>query len=303
VALRAQLPAVGTSGVETGARGRPIDRPTGSLVLLGDGPPSDLERVAMARIAGLLALELARDEAVRRVRGARGGESLPAAGLPWVVLLARQREVGDADDGPGATSRREATRRELGLLAPPRRLALRGVADSLEVRAILAVDPAGGPDPAGVILAGRIAAFLGRTVAVSRPFSAAAERPAAEAEARATLDAGEPLTDVGPILEAARLPVYRILVGMHHLGDGDRLARSLLEPLLAGRPDVRREHLETLRALLDRGSVGEAATQLGVHRNTVTYRLARIEALTGWRLADPDLRLALSIALRLVRDS
>jgi DNA-binding PucR family transcriptional regulator len=92
------------------------------------------------------------------------------------------------------------------------------------------------------------------------------------------------------------------LGALHHLGDGPRLAHAVLEPLLGSRPDVRREHLATLQAYLDGGGIGEAATTLGIHRNTVTYRLRRIEALTGWDLTDADLRLALLLALRLVQD-
>jgi len=37
-----------------------------------------------------------------------------------------------------------------------------------------------------------------------------------------------------------------------------------------------------------------------VHRNTTAYRVRRIEELTGWDLREPDLRLALSIALRIL---
>ncbi|HVL54576.1 MAG TPA: helix-turn-helix domain-containing protein, partial [Vitreimonas sp.] len=80
-----------------------------------------------------------------------------------------------------------------------------------------------------------------------------------------------------------------------------RLARALLEPLLGGRRDVAQEHLATLRAVLDHPGIAEAAVALGVHRNTVAYRLRRIEALTGWRLSDPELRLALGVAVRLVQ--
>ena len=76
----------------------------------------------------------------------------------------------------------------------------------------------------------------------------------------------------------------------------------MLEPLLDARPDVRRERLETLRALLAHGGVGEAAAALGVHRNTVAYRVRRIEAATGWRLADPELRLPLAVAVGLVQE-
>jgi hypothetical protein len=259
--------------------------------------------VSVGRIAGLLALELSRDEALRRASDqARRAEALPTAGPPWVVLLARQRTPGSDDDAPDARAHREAVRRELRLLAPARRLALRGDADSLEIRAVLAVDAASTPEPEGLPIAGRIAAFLDRTVAISRPFSAALDRPSAEAEARSTLEAAEALAGAPRVARAARLPVYRLLGALHNLTDGRRLARSMLEPLLSGRADVRREHLATLRAVLDHGGVNEAAAALGVHRNTVAYRVRRIEELTGWRLADPEIRLSLAVALRLVQD-
>lgn len=289
VALRAPLPAAGGLA--------------GSLALLGERPVGELERVVVARIAGLLALELSRDEAVRRARDqARRAEALPAGGPPWVVLLARQRIPGAEDDSPDARERRDAVRRELRLLAPARRLALRGDADSLEIRAVLAVDAAGGPDPEGLAIATRMAAFLDRTVAISLPFGSAVERPAAEAEARATLESAESLAEPPGVARSARLPVYRLLGGLHNLPDGERLSRALLAPLLRGRADVRREHMATLRALLDHGGVSEAAAALGVHRNTVAYRARRIEELTGWRLSDPEVRLPVAVALRLVHD-
>ena len=63
----------------------------GRLILLGDEPPNELERIAADRIAALLALELARDAAVRQAREeTRRGDPLPADGPPWVVMLARQ---------------------------------------------------------------------------------------------------------------------------------------------------------------------------------------------------------------------
>lgn len=289
VALRAPLPAAGGMA--------------GSLALLGERPVGELERVSVARIAGLLALELSRDEAVRRARDqARRAEALPPAGPPWVVLLARQRTPGTQDDTTDARERREAARREIRLLAPARRLALRGDADSLEIRAVLAVDPTGGADPGGLGVATRMASLLDRTVAVSRPFASALDRPAAEAEARATLESAEGLVEPPRVARATRLPAYRLLSALHNLPDGERLSRALFEPLLAGRVDVRREHLATLRALADHGGVNEAAAALGVHRNTIAYRVRRIEELTGWRLSDPEIRLPLAVALQLVQD-
>jgi purine catabolism regulator len=275
--------------------------PVGALVLLGDAPASELGRVTIDRIGGLLALELSRDDAVRRAGDqARRADALPSAGPPWVVLLARQRDPGRDDDSVAAREAREAVRREVRLLAPARRMALRGDADSLELRAVVAIeaDQEADADP----LARRVASLLARTVALSRPFRTRAERPAAEADARATLEAALALAQPPEVARMDRLAVYRMLGGLHNLPDGRRLARSLLEPILAGRPDVRRERLATLRAVLDRGGINEAAAALGVHRNTIAYRVRRIEAVTGWLLSDPELRLPLAIAVRLVQE-
>ena len=163
---------------------------------------------------------------------------------------------------------------------------------------------AGSPDdPGALALAGRIAEFLARTVALSRPISDPADRPVAEAESRATLEAVRPLAKPPRVAEANLLAAYRLLGGLHNVPDGIRQARTLLGPLLVGRPADRAERLATLRALLDHPGPGDAAVALGVHRNTVAYRTHRIEALTGWRLADPDLRLALGIALRIMQSA
>lgn len=295
VALRVPLPAADGGGEHTGA-----GRRNGAILALGAAPVPDLVRVTLPRVAALLALELAQEEAIRRAADrARRTEPMPSGGPPWIVALAHQRAPGGVEDTPEA---REATRRALRLLAPARRMSLRGDADSLEVRLVLAVDPPGGPDAEGRLAAGAIADLLGRTIAISRPFGAAGARPAAEAEARAALEAADALPDVGPVALAARLPIYRMLGALQHIGEAPRLAAAILEPLLAGRPDVRREHLATLRAYLERGGVGEAAAMLGIHRNTAAYRLRRIEERTGWELADPDVRVAIAIALRVVHN-
>ncbi len=56
---------------------------------------------------------------------------------------------------------------------------------------------------------------------------------------------------------------------------------------------------ETLRAWLDRpGQVQAVAATLGVHPQTVRYRLNSLRELFGERLEDPDARFELSLALR-----
>nr|MBA2721230.1 hypothetical protein [Chloroflexota bacterium] len=82
---------------------------SGALALLGDRPASELERVATARIAGLVALELARDEALGRAVEIARREPLPADGPPWVVIVARQAPAGtesgaDPDAGRAAAA-------------------------------------------------------------------------------------------------------------------------------------------------------------------------------------------------------
>lgn len=314
---RIALPIPGDPGASSGA-----------FALLGERPASELERVVTARIAGLVALELARDEALGRAVEIARREPLPADGPPWVVIVARQAPPGafgegaDLDGGGPAgrtpdrgatdrgepdgrealrreTLRREALRREVRSLAPARRLSLRGDVQSVELRIVAAIDAS---DAGGTAIGGRIAELLGRIVAVSRPFDSNVGRSSAEADARATLEAAEALTNPPIVARADRLPAYRLLGNLHNLPDGARQARALLGPLLRGRPDVRRERLATLRAVLDQPGLAEAADMLGVHRNTVAYRIRRIEEATGWRLADPELRLPLALALRLVQD-
>jgi hypothetical protein len=267
----------------------------GRLVLLGDEPAGELEEIASERIAAILALELARDAAVRHARDeVRRGDPLPADGPPWVVLVARQA----AAEGPDDVAAREEIRAELRLLTSPRRLTLRGTSESLELRLIAAAPD---DDPGGLLIARRVADFVRRTVAVSRPFDEPAGRPAAEAASRATLEAAELLDEPPKVALTARLAGYILLGHLRNLPDGLRQARTLLAPILVGRPAAQQERLATLRAILEGDGLAAAAARLGVHRNTIAYRVRRLEELGEWDLDDPDLRLALLIATRIVQ--
>ena len=153
-------------------------------------------------------------------------------------------------------------------------------------------------------LARRIAAFLGRLVAVSRPFAEARDRSAAEAEARATLEAAERLAEPPAVARADRLPAYRLLGNLHNLPDGERQARALLEPLLRGRagrpPRAAGDAPRRPRAAGHRRG-GRCARRPPQHASPIGS--GAIEAATGWRLADPELRFPLALALRLVQDA
>jgi DNA-binding PucR family transcriptional regulator len=77
-----------------------------------------------------------------------------------------------------------------------------------------------------------------------------------------------------------------------------RLRRAALGGLLDLTGGERRTLLETLEATLAAdGSPSRAAQRLYCHRNTVMYRLRRIETLTGRRLSDHRDRLLLGLGL------
>ena len=83
---------------------------------------------------------------------------------------------------------------------------------------------------------------------------------------------------------------------------GAELAATRLAPL-HGLAAAQRERLtDTLAAWLDRpGQVQAVAATLGVHPQTVRYRLARLRELFGERLDDPEARFELGLALRVAR--
>ena len=82
----------------------------------------------------------------------------------------------------------------------------------------------------------------------------------------------------------------------------DRFVERVFGPLLGD--DARHQPVlvPTLEAWFqENGNLGLAAQRLNVHRNTLSYRLQRIEALTGCSFEDPHDRLNISIALLIRR--
>lgn len=80
--------------------------------------------------------------------------------------------------------------------------------------------------------------------------------------------------------------------------DAAEEAMRILEPIL--RDKSADALLEALRAYIDSGGRLQLAAQsLYVHRNTIRYRLRRIEELTGARITDAQTRMTFQIALRL----
>jgi purine catabolism regulator len=91
----------------------------------------------------------------------------------------------------------------------------------------------------------------------------------------------------------------RLLANYLLLSQQYEIAERTLRPLTVTDPS--RQLLDTLACYLDNESSATAtAAALGIHRNTVLQRVERIRTLLGVNLADPDERLALQLASRIV---
>jgi DNA-binding PucR family transcriptional regulator len=106
------------------------------------------------------------------------------------------------------------------------------------------------------------------------------------------------LVACGPLVEAEQHDVALLLSAEPGLA-GDLAARRLA-PLQAVRGGTTRRNLVlTLHAWLrSPGQRKTIAHELGVHPQTVGYRMARLRELFGAELDDPDRRFELELALR-----
>ncbi|MCH0568268.1 helix-turn-helix domain-containing protein [Streptomyces sp. MUM 136J] len=101
--------------------------------------------------------------------------------------------------------------------------------------------------------------------------------------------------EVGRFLHIDRLGFAQLLLAWTRTDTFEPAARELLAPLVDQPGDL----IATVSAYLDAESrLTETAAVLGVHRNTVAARIARVEQVLGLDLANADERLALHLACR-----
>src|SRR5215471_10200732 len=102
----------------------------------------------------------------------------------------------------------------------------------------------------------------------------------------------------GRVASYRSLGAFRLLLEVQSPEALQRFVNELLGPLLEYAQSRDTPLLETVEALSSARWIRRAAArQLGIHINSMTYRVERIEALTGLQLDDPETRVALSIAL------
>ncbi|WP_432082237.1 PucR family transcriptional regulator [Streptomyces sp. WAC 04229] len=132
----------------------------------------------------------------------------------------------------------------------------------------------------------------GIAAGVSAPRSGLADLGAAWWEASAAARAARAESRFGPVAEWTSIGAFRLLTALPPRAAHDPALRVLLSP-------AHRELVRTAEIYLDcAGQAGRAAAELGIHRQTLYYRLSRVEQLTGLDLDDGEDRLLLHMALK-----
>jgi purine catabolism regulator len=147
----------------------------------------------------------------------------------------------------------------------------------------------------------RVAAFLGGltvTVGLGRDFPSFEHMGESFRQAGLAVELGQTLWGGNRAIHYDDLGVHRVLFSV-------REHEGMMPPGLQRMLDYDAEHgtdyVRTLSAYLRHmGRLRPAAQQLGIHRNTLEYRIARIAELAGVDLEDPDSRLALDLGVRLL---
>jgi PucR family transcriptional regulator, purine catabolism regulatory protein len=295
----------------------------------------DFDHQVADRAASVLAIELAKQSAVvearLRLQGDFLSELLDTPGTPDDALLDRARRLGydlsrphlvfvlrprecEGSNGVVSVNRShqrfvDATRRRL-VVADVTTL-LRELDGSVQVLMPCPADVDPEDVDAGLSWVERLRASLedsltpeplsvvagvGRTPGPeTTPFAAMREATRA-----ADIAASMPLASPAA-LHFARLGALRLIF---HLADNPELRafqRDVLGPLENSDATRRSEFVRTLDAFLRAGGNHmRAARDLNVHRNTLIYRLERIqELLGGVDLEDPETRLNLQLALKI----
>ena len=236
------------------------------------------------------------DHSLVKRRAKRLGVALDA---PHAVVL-----IGSRHDRCAAVSDAGAAAAAFRDLAPELRVHATKVADG--VAALVEVPPLADAEAfveSAKVLLAAVCERLGGSgeiaAAISTVRSDVAAYADAYAEARQVLDCIRRYgTDGAPAaLSAADLGTGRVFLATSDAEAVKVFADSTFGGLV--RDPSKKQLLATLGCLFDNmGSIRRCALRLGVHENTIRYRLTRIEELTGLSIThDPDAQLSARLAL------
>ncbi|MEU2868432.1 helix-turn-helix domain-containing protein [Streptomyces olivoreticuli] len=227
-----------------------------------------------------------------------------------VVAVAPWRTAGDTDGETGGdagdTGDTEGTAAGSALAGQSGVAALCAVPDALPdgsaaLAALIRLRATTSPAPAHtaadrLLRSPRAGGAPGRpvraTAGLGTPRRGLAELPAAWHEALAAARAAGAEARLGPVAEWSGIGPYRVLSALPANAAADPSIRPLLAP-------AHTELARTAEVFLDcAGQAGRTAAALGIHRQTLYYRLSRVEQLTGLDLDDGEGRLLLHMALK-----
>jgi purine catabolism regulator len=135
---------------------------------------------------------------------------------------------------------------------------------------------------------------------MSGPAEELNEWPRIYREALQAMDVGQRLHLNNQIIEFNSLGVYRLLSELEDNQTIQRFTMQIIGPLVRYDEDHRGSLMQTLSAYFSHhGNISQTAESLFVHRNTLLYRMERIQELTGQDLNNADMRLALHLSLKL----
>jgi len=290
-----------------------------------------LDELTLAPAAVVCALELAKQRAVAQTEYRLQADVLEAALAgrfgSQAELLSRARALGYELEGDhlalvvGLDPARGAARGVFhrdgpagGEMPRPRLLdALRRVLGARERPALLRQDgehvvvflPPGEAAPAREAEAVRqaAAAMLGGvplSVGVGRPYAGVAGLSAGYREAEEALHIGQELLGGDRTTYFGDLGIRRLLFPLRDSAELRAFYAEYLGDLESYDERHGTELIRTLEGFFaHHGNHVRAAEALHLHRNTLLYRLARIQSISGLDLDDAEVRLAVQVALRL----
>ncbi|MER7493944.1 helix-turn-helix domain-containing protein [Streptomyces pharetrae] len=218
-----------------------------------------------------------RDMAVAALRTALG----PRGDGPHAVVCVAPWPSPDPDDAPSARAVPHTT----ALCTVPWGTTGQCLAALVRLRAADVVAPA-------LSTASRLLREGARAAGVSEPRAGLAELGTSWQEASVAARAALAEPRLGPVAEWAGVGPYRLLTALPPEAVHDPAVAPLLSP-------AHQELARTAEVYLDRaGQAGRTAAELGIHRQTLYYRLSRVEQLTGLDLDDGEDRLLLHMALK-----